>query len=87
MENDFGQILMQERMAMFDAFSQIAQVAFTLEVIALLALLLIALFLSATEDKPADSRPILQTRRRKLTLARVALVIVAALIIIPFFTQ
>lgn len=86
MENEFGQILTQEQTAMFDVFSQIAQVAFTLEIIALLALLLIALFLSNAEEKQADSglaQRLLDARRGKLMLARIALAIAAILVIVP----
>jgi hypothetical protein len=86
MENEFGQILMQEQMAMFEAFSRIAQVVFSLEIIALLALLLIALFLSKTEEKQADSGLALQmsgARRGKLVWARIALAVAAVLVVLP----
>ncbi|MGE0129639.1 MAG: hypothetical protein AB7U82_16290 [Blastocatellales bacterium] len=83
MENELGQILMQERMAMFDAFNLIAQVAFTLEIIALLALLLMALFLSKIEEGQADLSLAHGLRRGRLVLARIALAIAAALVIIP----
>jgi hypothetical protein len=86
MENEFGQILMQEQMAMFEAFSQIAQVVFSLEIIALLALLLMALFLSKTEEKQADSGLAFQmpgARRGRLVLARIALAVAAVLVIVP----
>lgn len=90
MENEFGQILMQEQMAMSDAFSRIAQAAFTLEIIALLALLLIALFLSPTEEERADpglARRLSGAGGGKLALARVAILVAAVLLIVPFITQ
>ena len=86
MENEFSEILMKEQIAMFDTFNRIAQVVFSLEIIALLALLLMALFLSKIEEKQPDSGLALQmsgVRRGKLALARIALAIAAVLIIVP----
>ena len=90
MENDFSQILIQEQMAMFDAFSRIAQVVFSVEIIALLALLLIAVFLSSTEEERTDhglARRLPGPRDRKRALARVAILVAAVLLIVPFITQ